>query len=69
MVWKLIGALGILLVAIGILRKDRKQQDVFYMAGGVCLEIYSVVIQDVIFIILQLIFIAAAVYDYGKKRR
>lgn len=69
MVWKLIGALGILLVAIGILRKDRKQQDVFYMAGGVCLEIYSIVIQDVIFIILQLIFIAAAVYDYGKKRR
>ncbi len=69
MVWKLIGALGILLVAIGILRKDRKQQDLFYMVGGVCLEIYSVVIQDVIFIILQLIFIAAAVYDYGKKRR
>lgn len=69
MVWKLIGALGILLVAIGILRKDRKQQDLFYMAGGVCLEIYSIVIQDVIFIILQLIFIAAAVYDYGKKRR
>lgn len=69
MVWKLIGALGILLVAIGILRKDRKQQDLFYMAGGICLEIYSIVIQDVIFIILQLIFIAAAVYDYGKKHR
>lgn len=63
---KLIGALGIILIAIGIVTKNRKKQDVFYISGGICLEIYSLYIKDIIFIILQIIFTLAAVYDFTK---
>jgi len=65
-VFKLIGAIGILLIAIGIILKDRKKQDILFILGGICLEAYSIYIQDMIFIILQIIFILAAVYDLVK---
>lgn len=67
--YKLIGAIGLILISIGIVVKNRKKQDVFYIAGGICLEIYSIYIRDVIFIILQIIFTLAAVYDYALQRR
>ncbi|MCK4589410.1 MAG: hypothetical protein KAT77_03140 [Nanoarchaeota archaeon] len=65
-IFKLIGALGIILIAIGIILKKRKVQDVLFILGGICLETYSIYINDIIFIILQLIFILAAVYDLVK---
>lgn len=42
------------------------------MAGGICLEIYSIYIKDLIFIILQGIFIISAGYGLiktGKNRK
>ncbi len=65
-IFKIIGALGIILISIGIINKKRKVQDLFYILGGICLEIYSVYIGDLIFIILQIIFTIAAVYDLVK---
>jgi hypothetical protein len=64
--FKLIGALGIVLISMGIITKRRKIQDVFYILGGICLEIYSIYLGDIIFIILQIIFTLAAVYDFIK---
>jgi hypothetical protein len=64
--FKLIGALGIVLISIGIITKSRKIQDIFYILGGICLEIYSIYLGDVIFIILQIIFTLAAIYDFIK---
>jgi len=66
-IFKLIGALGIILISIGIITKQRKNQDIFYILGGICLEIYSIYINDLIFIILEAIFIIAAVYDFAKR--
>lgn len=66
--FKIIGALGILIIAAGILINNRKKQSVFYIIGGVCLEIYSIYISDVIFIILQLIFIFTAIYALIKNQ-
>ena len=65
-IFKLTGALGIILISIGIISKKRKIQNVYYILGGLCLEIYSIHIQDTIFIILQIIFILAATYDFLK---
>jgi hypothetical protein len=65
-IFKLIGAAGLLLISIGIITKKRKQQDLFYISGGLCLEIYSIYIGDLIFIILQILFTLAAIYDYVK---
>ena len=64
--FKFIGALGLLLVSIGIVTKRRQRQDVLYIVGGVLLEAYSIFLHDAVFIILQIIFTLAAVYDMAK---
>jgi hypothetical protein len=65
-IFKIIGAIGLILISIGIITKQRKRQDIFYIIGGLCLEVYSIYLGDVIFIILQIIFTIAAIYDLIK---
>ncbi len=67
-IFKYIGAAGILLISIGLLLRNRKHQDILYILGGVCLEIYSIHIRDTIFIILQIIFTLSAIYDFYTRR-
>ncbi|MCD6403410.1 MAG: hypothetical protein J7K98_03710 [Candidatus Aenigmarchaeota archaeon] len=67
-VFKLIGALGLVFISFGILIKERSKQDLLYILGGICLEIYSVHINDRIFMILQLFFTLSALYDFLKIR-
>lgn len=62
-VFKIIGALGIILISIAILVKKRTTRNILYICGGVCLEIYSIYIKDAVFIILQIIFLGVAVFD------
>lgn len=64
---KIIGALGIILISVGIIKRKRKTQVLYFIAGGICLEVYSIFIGDIIFIILQLVFIASALYDYFRN--
>ena len=66
-IFKIIGALGIILISLGIITKKRKTQDVLYILGGLCLETYSIYIGDLIFIILQIIFTLAAIYDFFQN--
>lgn len=67
--FKIIGACGIILISIGILNKKRKVQNIYFIGGGLFLEIYSIYIQDFIFIILQIIFILTAIYDLVKNHK
>ncbi len=64
--FKLIGATGLILISIGIVNKNRKTQDILYIIGGICLEIYSIYLKDLIFIVLQIIFTLSAIYDLFK---
>ena len=66
-IFTIIGALGITLISIGIIRRKRKNQDIFYVLGGLFLLSYSIYIKEIIFIILQTIFIITAIYDLIKK--
>ena len=66
--FKIIGALGLILISAGILTKERERQDQLYIAGGILLEIYSIYLQDIIFIVLQIVFTVAAVYDLYKVK-
>ena len=61
--FKIIGAVGLLLITVGVVTKGREEQDWLYIVGGVCLEIYSIYIGDYIFMVLQIVFILSAVYD------
>lgn len=67
--FKLIGALGLILICFGIITNRRKRQDTLYALGGVCLEIYSIHLKDLIFIILQIVFTLAAIYDLIKHKQ
>lgn len=68
LLFKSIGAAGLLLISLGIITKKRSRQDWLYIAGGLCLEAYSIYLGDLIFTILQIVFTAAAVYDLVKKQ-
>ncbi len=68
MIFKIIGALGLGIITIGIINKNRKWQDILYIFGGICLEIYSIYIGDWIFIVLQAIFTLAAIYDLIRNK-
>jgi len=64
--FKIIGAVGLIFISIGIITKQRKKQDVLYILGGLCLGTYSFYLEDLIFIILQIVFTIAAIYDLVK---
>jgi hypothetical protein len=66
---KLFGVMGLLLIVTGILLNDRKKRNYFLIAGGVALEIYSIYLGDIIFIILQAVFIIAALFDVVRWRK
>lgn len=50
--FKIVGALGLLIIIIGIFFKKRKCQNVLFAIGEALLEIYSIYIKDYIFIAL-----------------
>lgn len=66
--FRVVGTLGLLLIIVGILSRDRRRQSYFHIVGGVCLEVYSLYLLDWLFIILQLVFIVAAVYNLFRLR-
>ena len=68
-IFKLIGYLGILLIVFGVIAKKRGTRDKYFLAGGLSLIAYSVYINDLIFIILEIIFTLAAIYDLNKNRK
>ena len=68
MVLEIIGAIGLLLITAGVLTKNRDQQNFFFILGGILLTMYSVYIKDPIFIILQVVFIVAAIYGFLKAK-
>ena len=67
--FRLVGALGIILISAGVIIKRRKDQNFLYILGGFCLGIYSIYINDLIFLILQIIFISSATYDFIKVKK
>lgn len=68
-IFKIIGVIGLVAIIFGVVTKKRPYQDMFFICGGICLEIYSIYLRDIIFIILEAVFILAAVYDLLKMLR
>jgi len=64
---KLIGIIGLLLIITGVSISKRKTRNIFLLFGGLALEAYSIYINDLIFIILQGIFVVTVVWNMVKK--
>ena len=66
-IYKIIGVLGLLLISIGVLTQ-KKNEDLFYIFGGIFLLVYSIYIADYIFIVLQIVFTLSAIYHFVKLK-
>ncbi len=66
MIWKIFGAIGLILITWGVLIKDKKKESIVFILGGLALESYSISIKDPIFITLQAIFVIVAMYELIK---
>jgi len=73
-IFYLIAIVGLLCIIVGTLmismNKKMSNRYVYFLfiVGGICLEIYSIYIKDLIFIVLQAIFIVSAIYGLIKSR-
>ncbi len=68
--FKILGAIGLLSITGGVLVKNRVIQNILFIIGGLLLLSYSIYIRDPIFIPLQIIFTVAAIYElYVLKKK
>lgn len=65
-IFKIFGVIGLILLCIGIIVKNRDTRDVLSILGGIALLIYSIYLKDIIFIILQSVYIIVTIFDYIK---
>lgn len=65
-IFKILGAAGLLFITVGIWIKNEINQDLLFIFGGFLLLAYSASIGDPIFITLQIVFILSAMYELFK---
>ncbi len=63
------GIIGLVLIIVAVWIKNEKRQDILFILGGLFLLVYSWFINDVIFIILQIIFIISVLFELIKIRK
>lgn len=68
LLFKVLGVFGLVFIILGVTLRKKKQEDLSFIAGGVLLCAYSAYLKDPIFILLQVVFTAVAIYDYFRKR-
>ncbi|MBU1129475.1 MAG: YgjV family protein [Nanoarchaeota archaeon] len=69
-----ISILGLILIIVGTIvsKRNKEQRKVYYtllILGGICLEVYSIYLKDVIFIILQALFIITAIWGIVRNSK
>lgn len=62
-IFKTIGALGMILISTGIVQKNNLRRNYLFVFGGLFLLAYSLYLRDPIFAPLQIIFMGASVYE------
>lgn len=67
-IYKLIGIVGLVLICLGMIVKDRRNRDIFSFFGGFGLLIYSISLRDLIFTILEAIYVIVVSFDFIKQK-
>lgn len=63
------GVIGLLIISYSVWQKNEKNQDTLFIIGGISLLAYSISIGDIIFTILQIVFITSALIELIKLRK
>ncbi|MDO8626167.1 MAG: hypothetical protein Q7K39_01765 [Candidatus Magasanikbacteria bacterium] len=66
-IFKTCGVLGLLAISRGVLIRASEKRDRWFIFGGLFLLIYSVYLKDLIFIILQSVYIVVTWYHWHQK--
>ena len=67
----ILGVIGLLIISLAVWLKNERKQDSLFIIGGILLLIYSLSINNLIFTILQAVFIVSALFELlklGRKR-
>ncbi|MCK4650372.1 hypothetical protein KAT36_04025 [Candidatus Pacearchaeota archaeon] len=66
-IFTIIATIGLLSISIGVSTiLSKKYSYLLLILGGICLEVYSIYIGDLIFIVLQGVFIVSSIYGLIK---
>lgn len=60
------GILGLIIISLSVWIKKEKKQNLLFILGGIFLLIYSYYIGNIVFVILQIIFILSALIELIK---
>ncbi len=65
----ILGIIGVIVIAIAVWAKKEKRQDALFVIGGLCLLIYSISINNLIFSILQVVFVGSTLIAFFKLKK
>jgi lipid-A-disaccharide synthase-like uncharacterized protein len=68
-IFKIIGIIGLVLISIAMIVRKRTLRDTLSFFGGIGLLIYSIYLEDLIFIILQSVYVIVVSWDFLKEKR
>ncbi|HMP67698.1 MAG TPA: hypothetical protein PKA60_03040, partial [Candidatus Paceibacterota bacterium] len=63
------GIVGLLIISYAIWIREEIRQNIFFIIGGLALLVYSIYIENWIFIVLQIIFAFSAIIELTKLLR
>ena len=66
--FKIIGIIGLVLISMAMVVRKRTLRDGLSLFGGVGLLIYSIYLSDMIFIVLQSVYIVVVLVDFIKEK-
>lgn len=64
----ILGVIGLILISIAVWQKE-KRQDMLFILGGLALLVYSYSLHNVIFVVLQVVFILSALLELLKLKK
>ncbi|MDP3731267.1 MAG: FaeA/PapI family transcriptional regulator [bacterium] len=60
------GIIGLIIISAAVWIRNERRQNIFFIAGGLFLLVYSLSIQSAIFSILQIVFVVSALIELAK---
>lgn len=63
------GVIGLIIISFAVWVKNERNQNILFVAGGILLLLYSMGIKNLIFSILQAVFVTSAFIEFLKKKR
>jgi hypothetical protein len=67
--FKIIGIAGLVLICTAMVVRRRTLRDILSFFGGIGLLIYSIHLNDLIFTILQAVYVVVVAIDFMKEKR